>query len=539
MAAKGKIVLVRVLGWILFIPNALFALVFIIGLFIDFDLISVIITVVFAGVSFVGFMLARYGRKKLPAPVPAVQLETKNKPIAPAEYKPPLEEAKNHIGNMPSSVWVDVETTGLDPSNSGAFEIAMLIYKESKCVFEDIYHLNPLNNEIKWSHGAYKVNGVKKETILSYPPLEEVMPRIAEDLKKHMPPEKHVFAGYNCAFDYRHIDALFARIGLRATDFFSNERIDVLQSVKQAADKGLLPYTENKKLTTMAEAMGIPHEGAHSALSDIRVTRKLYEAIAEIQQNKMSKRADANYIPKEQVSSRKKAILKPVDYSPLVELLFETQTQNENDFFPFDETIAVEIDYCDGNGKITHRKVDIKYIAKDKHKDGYIFSGFYHPQIGGQTSFAFSQVQKNLVDGQEIDLLRYIVDIYRQSSQYRATMQALKFKSDSEMGIAARILAYIARINGTFSSKKKAAVATYLQRITDVENGTEIKDYINGLKLLEPTSREEYKGLVEKADVSQSLVDVALSIVDKDIVQLEDFGMLLAVLDKKKNKEAI
>ena len=180
------------------------------------------------------------------------------------------------------SAWVDTETTGLEPCTSGAFEIALLIYYGPKLVFENLYHLNPLNDEIKWSDGAYKVNGVSEEKILSYPSLDVVMQGMAEDLSKHMPTEKFVFAGYNCPFDYGHIDALFSRCGYRAADFFNSKLIDVYDLVKKAAGMGLLPKTQNQRLETMTKALGIEHGVAHTALDDIKATRRLYETIYRI-----------------------------------------------------------------------------------------------------------------------------------------------------------------------------------------------------------------------------------------------------------------
>ncbi|MDR1073784.1 MAG: hypothetical protein LBL45_08940 [Treponema sp.] len=70
------------------------------------------------------------------------------------------------------SVWIDTETTGKDPRESGAFEIALLVYDGAKLLDEKLYHLNPLNDEIRFSEEAYQINGVSEETIRSYPPME-------------------------------------------------------------------------------------------------------------------------------------------------------------------------------------------------------------------------------------------------------------------------------------------------------------------------------------------------------------------------------
>jgi DNA polymerase III epsilon subunit-like protein len=178
--------------------------------------------------------------------------------------------------------FVDTETTGIDVNTSAAFEIALFIYQGSQCVFEEVYYLNPLNDGIKWSEGAYKINGVSEETILSYPPCEGVVPDIVADIKKYMPPEKYVFAGYKCGFDYSHIEALFTRCGFEMSDYFNGKMIDVLELVRRAADRGLLPKTDDQKLETMTKALGIVHDESHSAKSDILATRRLYETIYQI-----------------------------------------------------------------------------------------------------------------------------------------------------------------------------------------------------------------------------------------------------------------
>jgi DNA polymerase III epsilon subunit-like protein len=180
---------------------------------------------------------------------------------------------------MITSAWIDTETTGIDPHDSGAFEIALLIYKGAQRVLEKLYHLNPLNDEVQWSDEAFRVNGVTEETIRSYPPLEKVVPEIIADLKEHNPAEKYVFAGYCCGFDFGHIDALFFRAGFSASDYFDKRMIDVYELVKKAGEMRLLPETKDKKLETMAKAVGINHGKSHTAMDDIKATRALYEAI--------------------------------------------------------------------------------------------------------------------------------------------------------------------------------------------------------------------------------------------------------------------
>jgi DNA polymerase III epsilon subunit-like protein len=144
---------------------------------------------------------------------------------------------------------------------------------------EKVFHLNPLNDEVIIHLDALKVNGVSEETIRSYPPAKEVVPEIVEFFKKYTSSEKLFFAGYFCPFDYGQLGALLFREGFIISDYFNEKFIDVLELVKRAKAKGLLEPTGNNKLETITNVLGIAHDKAHTALSDIKATRKLYEHI--------------------------------------------------------------------------------------------------------------------------------------------------------------------------------------------------------------------------------------------------------------------
>jgi len=185
-------------------------------------------------------------------------------------------------------LWGDCETTGIDSSISAAFEFAFLVYEDGKFLEEKVFHLNPLNETIRFSEEAYKINGVSEETIRSYPSADKVMKEIADWLTPYVfskaddstePDNKFVFAGYCANFDYRHLKALFDRHDISMDFFFDGRIVDVYELVKRAYVNGVIKFTPDKKLKTITKALGIPHDQAHTALSDIWATRKLYEAI--------------------------------------------------------------------------------------------------------------------------------------------------------------------------------------------------------------------------------------------------------------------
>jgi DNA polymerase III epsilon subunit-like protein len=176
-------------------------------------------------------------------------------------------------------IWCDTETTGLNTRDSGPFELAFLVFDGGIQADSKVFYLNPLNEEVIIHPDALEVNGVSEETIKGYRSAKEVVPEIVDFFKEHCPPEKLIFAGYNCPFDYGQIGALLFREGFSISDYFSGRFIDVLELVKRAKAMKLLENTRDNKLETITKSLQIEHDSAHTALSDIKATRRLYEII--------------------------------------------------------------------------------------------------------------------------------------------------------------------------------------------------------------------------------------------------------------------
>ena len=179
-------------------------------------------------------------------------------------------------------LWIDTETTGIDPSNSAIVELAAVLVDNGKERGERDFFMNPLNETFPFNAEAAAVNGYSEEKIKSFPSEDEIAGNIinffydcfhnykadgSED-------EKCFFTGYNAGFDYAFVKALLERHGAKMDDYFCGI-VDVYAQAKKARDMGVLSGLPNLKLTTITKSLGVSHEGAHTALSDVRATRNV------------------------------------------------------------------------------------------------------------------------------------------------------------------------------------------------------------------------------------------------------------------------
>lgn len=180
-------------------------------------------------------------------------------------------------------MWVDTETTGIDTSDSAAFQVACVLVDKGQLICERVFFLNPLSGKIKYHADAGAVHGYSEEQIKAFPPEKEQVPKIAAFFKEARElckkngsnTEKMVIAGYNVGFDIAHIKALFERNGYRLEDYFMDPIADVFLQVKKACIQKALPYLPDRKLGTIAKHLGVKLENAHDALADIKATREI------------------------------------------------------------------------------------------------------------------------------------------------------------------------------------------------------------------------------------------------------------------------
>ncbi len=187
---------------------------------------------------------------------------------------------------MNKILWLDTETTGVDPKKDRIIEIG-IIYQDLKTgktdEFSQYIKLDSYPDNFNETE-AIKVNGLTKEFLEKNGITEkgayyDLMRFLNERLNRYEPSDKCILAGYNVNFDDDFARELFERYGNKYYgSYISFLKIDVVTLIAQCNLLGIIPKLENYKLTTILNYFKIKIE-AHKAIKDIRATKILYELL--------------------------------------------------------------------------------------------------------------------------------------------------------------------------------------------------------------------------------------------------------------------
>jgi len=182
---------------------------------------------------------------------------------------------------MGKILWLDCETTGLDPDRHAMIQLAVLIDIDGEVKESLNLKLRPLLFDVI-EQSALEIHGYTEEEVKAFPGADEglltLKATMAKYVDKYNKRDKFVTAGYYVRFDVDFLRALFSKHG---DDYFGGWFYSVsydIQSVvaMEIADKGL--RLENYQLATICEKFGIEID-KHDALSDITATRNLNQLL--------------------------------------------------------------------------------------------------------------------------------------------------------------------------------------------------------------------------------------------------------------------
>jgi DNA polymerase-3 subunit alpha len=182
------------------------------------------------------------------------------------------------IQNTVNYLWLDGETTGLDPIKNDIVQLACIP------VIAGIEQSNTFNQYCQprnWSAidaGAIAVHGITEQRMRGFQTSEAMVNNLIIFAKSF--DCKFIIAGFNVGFDKDFIAALFKKVG-KEKEFFEIFAGDIRDTFKRAKKlKAQLP-TPNLKLGTLCAHFNIAIN-AHDALSDIAATIKLDKILAEM-----------------------------------------------------------------------------------------------------------------------------------------------------------------------------------------------------------------------------------------------------------------
>lgn len=187
-------------------------------------------------------------------------------------------------------LWLDTETTGVT-ANSYPYQFAGIIEIDGEVKEKFDIKCKPFS-DAEISQEALTVTGKTEEEIKSYQDPKEAYNQIITIFSKYIDKfdktDKFVIAGHNVSFDFDMTLKWFKKCG---DNYFGSwveykRNFDTLAVIRSFQVVGIFPITENNKLTTIAEKLGIKLEFAHDAMYDIEATRlvglRLMKALEKI-----------------------------------------------------------------------------------------------------------------------------------------------------------------------------------------------------------------------------------------------------------------
>ena len=162
----------------------------------------------------------------------------------------------------PLTVFLDLETTGLSPTDDGITEIGVVILEEGKPAREWstlVRPPKPIPPEIA------RMTGITNEMVRHAPSFADVAPQVATML------EGALLVAHNARFDYAFLKQAFAREGMA---FFA----PTLCTARLARE--LDPGLESAGLDALSQRYGLKSADRHRALGDARLALELARHLA-------------------------------------------------------------------------------------------------------------------------------------------------------------------------------------------------------------------------------------------------------------------
>lgn len=155
--------------------------------------------------------------------------------------------------------FIDVETTGLSPRTARVCEVAAASFRGAERV-ETLAEL--INPGLPIPAEVSKIHGITDEMVKDSPSFSGVAPGLLSML------EGAVVVAHNAEFDIGFLSMEFERVGLK---FPALPVVDTLALARKNWK------FKSNRLGSIAAELNFSNEGWHRALSDVEMTRKIFE----------------------------------------------------------------------------------------------------------------------------------------------------------------------------------------------------------------------------------------------------------------------
>ena len=187
---------------------------------------------------------------------------------------------------MIKSLYIDLETTGLNPILNGIVQVAVIIELDGKVKDSDTLATNvaPLEGD-EITAKALEVTGLDEQVIKTYPNPHKVFGDLKQLFGKYVDPfnpqDKYFFVGYNAYFDYQFMRNFWNKMNDKYFgSWFWYPPLDVMilaQYFLRRERHKLKRFT----LSDVAKYLGIPVEDSklHGAVYDTELVRTVYHTL--------------------------------------------------------------------------------------------------------------------------------------------------------------------------------------------------------------------------------------------------------------------
>jgi len=184
-------------------------------------------------------------------------------------------------------LWVDTETSGLNPFEHDILSIALLVEIDGEIKDKLYLKIQPINPD-NVTDEALKINGFTRDELKTFMKSQKALRKILNLLEKYVDKykknktmeDKFVLAGYNVTFDSSMLSEFCKKLGYKYLGaFLDYHKLDIASLVLFLKANNKLKI-DGFKLINVAKHLQASIQ-AHDALSDIEATREISYKLLE------------------------------------------------------------------------------------------------------------------------------------------------------------------------------------------------------------------------------------------------------------------